>query len=78
MLTVKGTSFDATTRVAVYSPPYPSGEALTPTDFSTAQARVTVPARHLTQSGTLKVRVYNLLPDGNGLYASGTQNVTLF
>jgi len=76
-LTVRGSNYDSSTRVAVYSPARPNGVALTPSTVSATQAVVTVPALDFSQAGTITVRVYNLLPVGTGLYASNSLAITV-
>lgn len=75
---VRGTGFDGTTRVAVYSPALTTGEALTPTTVTgSTTVTVTIPAKHFSIAGEVTVRAYNLLPNGQGLYATGSKTITV-
>lgn len=69
---VRGSGFDTSTRVAVYSPAVPAGQAITPTATTSTTANATIPANHFAQAGDIAVRVYNLLPNNTGAYATNS------
>jgi hypothetical protein len=74
---VRGSGFSSASRVAAYSSAKPNGVVLGTTLTSATELTATVGAEHFATAGKVTLKVYDVLPDGRGLYATGTGEITV-